>query len=141
MKNNSKNLVPLQIAILAKERGFTQYDVKKSIVTYDYYVLPQGILNGNCLKSKKEIAKIKEAKPDAKFLDFIKEVIYAPTYDELQYWLRTTKFLHIAIYPYVKNWSYSIYDLDKDTVTKESFLYSSYTEMLNAALQKTLNLC
>ena len=143
MKSRSKNLVSFEIALLAKEKSFKQDDVKKSIISYDYYDAISGELNGNCLKTKEEISKIKELNPNAKIGDFLRELVYAPTYDELLYWLRTTKFLHIATIPYSKTWTYEIYDLDKETmiVYKEKTEFSDYYQMLQIALKKTLNLC
>lgn len=143
MKKNNNNIVPLSIAILAKERGFTQYDTVKSVASLDYYVLPEGVLNGHCLKSKEEISKIKEENINSKVKDFIKDLVYAPTYDELIYWLRTCKFLHIVGIPRVgHNWSYEIYDFGNDIeIYSDKNIFSDYYKMIQIALEKTLKLC
>lgn len=143
MKTDPKFIVPLSIALLAKEKGYSERETKKSIISYDYYDVVSGELNAHCLKTREEILKIKEENPCAKFKDFLKEMVYAPCFDELSHWISVNFLLYVTVIPTSKGWTYEIYDVKSGVlhISSNTEFNESYYVAYQMGLQKTLNLC
>lgn len=131
-KEITETLVSFKVAELAKKKGFRKSGVMMGYVTKFYRPSTQTLLSyGRTGRSK------------------ISDLIYAPSADLLQRWLREVHNIHFIVKPYIETlgkkeitgyYTPTICTSSLDEYLEFDDNYSSYEEALEEALFQALNL-
>lgn len=124
--------IDFKTAKLAYEKGLVDGSNSRR---NDYYILRTGELNGHCIKTKEEIAEIKEKNSNAKMKDFLETLIPAPTQSALQTWLRDVHKIDVRIF---RDYQFMIKNKNLETQYYDEIIYDSYEAALEIGLQNAL---